>query len=111
MNVADLPTETLTLLRKGTALPAHPLLLDENRQLDVERQSAVTRYYMDAGAGGVAVGVHTTQFAICREAASHANAPKRLKRPRAVSSGATRRTVSFECPARVLARPSPAVRQ
>ena len=64
MNVADLPTETLTLLRKGTALPAHPLLLDENRQLDVERQSAVTRYYMDAGAGGVAVGVHTTQFAI-----------------------------------------------
>ena len=64
MNVADLPTETLSLLRKGTALPAHPLLLDENRKLDIQRQAAVTRYYMDAGAGGVAVGVHTTQFVI-----------------------------------------------
>ena len=64
MNFTDLPTETLALLRKGTVIPAHPLLLDENRKLDETRQRAVTRYYMDAGAGGVAVGVHTTQFAI-----------------------------------------------
>ena len=48
-------------------IPAHPLLLDADRRLDERRQRAVTRYYMDAGAGGVAVGVHTTQFAI-REA-------------------------------------------
>jgi hypothetical protein len=45
-------------------LPAHPLALDASRQLDRRRQRALTRYYSDAGAGGVAVGVHTTQFAI-----------------------------------------------
>jgi hypothetical protein len=45
-------------------LPAHPLALDANRKLDVVHQRALTRYYIDAGAGGLAVGVHTTQFAI-----------------------------------------------
>jgi len=45
-------------------LPAHPLVLDASRQLDETRQRAVTRYYMDAGADGIAIGVHTTQFAI-----------------------------------------------
>jgi hypothetical protein len=45
-------------------IPAHPLALTPSRMLDERRQRALTRYYMDAGAGGVAVGVHTTQFAI-----------------------------------------------
>ncbi|WP_100010058.1 dihydrodipicolinate synthase family protein [Lentibacillus sediminis] len=52
------------LLHEGTVIPAHPLALNESRQLDERRQRALTRYYMDAGAGGVAVGVHTTQFEI-----------------------------------------------
>jgi dihydrodipicolinate synthase/N-acetylneuraminate lyase len=45
-------------------IPAHPLALNSRRQLDERRQAALTRYYVDAGAGGIAVGVHTTQFAI-----------------------------------------------
>lgn len=64
MKIADIPSSVLTTLRKGAVLPAHPLLLDANRKLDTHRQCAVTRYYLDAGADGVAVGVHTTQFAI-----------------------------------------------
>jgi dihydrodipicolinate synthase/N-acetylneuraminate lyase len=51
-------------LREGQVIPAHPLALDAARKLDERRQRGLTRYYMDAGAGGVAVGVHTTQFAI-----------------------------------------------
>ena len=51
-------------LRAGQVIPAHPLALTENRTLDESRQRGLTRYYIDAGAGGVAVGVHTTQFAI-----------------------------------------------
>jgi dihydrodipicolinate synthase/N-acetylneuraminate lyase len=51
-------------LLDGAAIPAHPLALTARRQLDERRQVALTRYYCDAGAGGVAVGVHTTQFAI-----------------------------------------------
>jgi len=57
----------LATLRRGTAIPAHLLALDAHRKLDVRRQRALTRYYVDAGAGGIAVGVHSTQFAI-REA-------------------------------------------
>jgi dihydrodipicolinate synthase/N-acetylneuraminate lyase len=45
-------------------IPAHPLALTPRRTLDERRQRALTRYYIDAGAGGIAVGVHTTQFAI-----------------------------------------------
>ena len=45
-------------------IPAHPLALTARRTLDERRQAALTRYYIDAGAGGIAVGVHTTQFAI-----------------------------------------------
>ncbi|OSP53411.1 dihydrodipicolinate synthase family protein [Pseudoruegeria sp. SK021] len=60
----DLPGEVLALLRKGAVIPAHPLALDANRAFDPARQRALTRYYVDAGAGGLAVGVHTTQFAI-----------------------------------------------
>ncbi len=52
------------VLRKGVAIPAHPLALDAARKLDERRQVALTRYYCDAGVGGIAVGVHTTQFAI-----------------------------------------------
>jgi len=51
-------------LLHGLVIPAHPLALDESRRLDERRQAALTRYYCAAGAGGVAVGVHTTQFAI-----------------------------------------------
>jgi hypothetical protein len=51
-------------LRRGVVIPAHPLALTAERQLDETHQRALTRYYVDAGAGGVAVGVHTTQFAI-----------------------------------------------
>jgi dihydrodipicolinate synthase/N-acetylneuraminate lyase len=51
-------------LRSGLVIPAHPLALTAARQLDERRQVALTRYYCDAGAGGIAVGVHTTQFAI-----------------------------------------------
>jgi dihydrodipicolinate synthase/N-acetylneuraminate lyase len=51
-------------LRVGQVIPAHPLALTANRTLDETRQRGLTRYYIDAGAGGVAVGVHTTQFAI-----------------------------------------------
>jgi dihydrodipicolinate synthase/N-acetylneuraminate lyase len=51
-------------LRRGLVIPAHPLALTADRRLDERRQTALTRYYCDAGAGGVAVGVHTTQFAI-----------------------------------------------
>ena len=52
------------LLLKGTVIPAHPLALDARRRLDERYQRALTRYYMASGAGGVAVGVHTTQFEI-----------------------------------------------
>src|SRR5208283_1379285 len=51
-------------LLRGLVTPAHPLALDAGRKLDERRQRALTRYYLAAGAGGVAVGVHTTQFAI-----------------------------------------------
>lgn len=51
-------------LAQGVAIPAHPLALTAERKFDEKRQRALTRYYLAAGAGGVAVGVHTTQFAI-----------------------------------------------
>ncbi len=59
-----LPAGTLEVLRRGTVIPAHPLALDAGRKLDARRQRALTRYYLDAGAGGLAVGVHATQFGI-----------------------------------------------
>ncbi|HUF28668.1 MAG TPA: dihydrodipicolinate synthase family protein [Gemmatimonadaceae bacterium] len=51
-------------LLRGQVIPAHPLALDSRRTLDERHQRALTRYYVDAGAGGIAVGVHTTQFEI-----------------------------------------------
>ncbi len=67
MKSSEIPANVLGLLRRGTVIPAHPLALDAARALDPRRQRALTRYYLDAGAGGLAVGVHATQFAI-REA-------------------------------------------
>lgn len=52
------------ILRRGVVIPASPLALNAQRRWDQRRQRALWRYYSDAGAGGVAVGVHTTQFAI-----------------------------------------------
>ena len=52
------------LLQQGLAIPAHPLALDANKKLDERHQRALSRYYLDSGAGGLAVGVHTTQFEI-----------------------------------------------
>jgi dihydrodipicolinate synthase/N-acetylneuraminate lyase len=51
-------------LRRGCVVPAHPLALNSQRRLDERRQRALSRYYLAAGAGGMAVGVHTTQFGI-----------------------------------------------
>jgi hypothetical protein len=64
MRWTELPADSLAVLRRGAAIPAHLLALDADRKLDARRQRAMTRYYLDAGAGGVAVGVHSTQFAI-----------------------------------------------
>lgn len=52
------------VLHDGVVIPAHPLALTAERRLDEQRQRALTRYYLASGAGGLAVGVHTTQFAI-----------------------------------------------
>jgi dihydrodipicolinate synthase/N-acetylneuraminate lyase len=56
--------ELKKLLFEGTVIPAHPLALHANLQLDESRQRGLTRYYMASGAGGIAIGVHTTQFEI-----------------------------------------------
>src|SRR2546425_11298378 len=58
------PPWVLASLREGLVIPAHPLALTAARKLDERRQRALTRYYHAAGAGGIAVGVHTTQFEI-----------------------------------------------
>ena len=64
MNHKELPKEILKALHEGVVIPALPLALDKNRKLDERRQRALIRYYLDAGVGGVAVAVHTTQFEI-----------------------------------------------
>lgn len=58
------PDELRGRLRHGLVIPAHPLALTDSRRLDERHQRALSRYYLAAGAGGLAVGVHTTQFAI-----------------------------------------------
>jgi dihydrodipicolinate synthase/N-acetylneuraminate lyase len=55
---------TIDKLRSGCVIPAHPLALNSDKKLDETHQKALTRYYLASGAGGLAVGVHTTQFAI-----------------------------------------------
>jgi hypothetical protein len=64
---SQLDPAILAILRGGAVIPAHPLALNRDRAFDRRRQQALSRYYIDAGAGGLAVGVHATQFAI-REA-------------------------------------------
>ena len=64
MKIKDIDAVVLEKFRKGTVIPAMPLALTEKRQFDQPAQTILTRYYMDAGAGGIAVGVHSTQFAI-----------------------------------------------
>ncbi|ULL13869.1 dihydrodipicolinate synthase family protein [Paenibacillus sp. H1-7] len=60
----SLSPELIAALHDGLVIPAHPLALDEHRQLDERSQRALTRYYIASGAGGIAVGVHSTQFEI-----------------------------------------------
>ncbi len=64
MHHSEINADIRRLIADGTVIPAHPLALDARRALDKRRQRALSRYYIDAGAGGLAVGVHTTQFAI-----------------------------------------------
>jgi hypothetical protein len=67
LHYTDLAAGLLSALREGGVFPAHPLALNARREFDPTRQRALSRYYIDAGVSGLAVGVHTTQFAI-REA-------------------------------------------
>ena len=64
MKYSELPDNVLTVLQRGTVIPALPLALNQNRQFDERRQRALMRYYFDSGVGGIAVAVHTTQFEI-----------------------------------------------
>lgn len=64
MRVESLGTPVRELLQKGLVIPASPLALTAGRKLDERRQRALWRYYIAAGSGGLAIGVHTTQFAI-----------------------------------------------
>ncbi|GGA00057.1 dihydrodipicolinate synthetase [Paenibacillus marchantiophytorum] len=60
----ELSTLQKIALHDGLVIPAHPLALNVDRQLDEQSQRALSRYYMATGAGGIAVGVHSTQFEI-----------------------------------------------
>src|SRR5213592_1015009 len=62
--MASMNEKIREILQKGIAIPASPLALNANRKLDERRQRALCRYYIAAGAGGIAVAVHTTQFQI-----------------------------------------------
>ena len=64
MRISDIDKSVIEIFRDGTVIPAMPLALTEERKFDVEGQQVLTHYYLDAGVGGIAVGVHTTQFAI-----------------------------------------------
>ena len=61
---SDWPDDVLARLREGSVIPASPLALTAGRQFNPQRQKSLVRYYIDAGAGGIAIGVHTTQFEI-----------------------------------------------
>ncbi|HET6880723.1 MAG TPA: dihydrodipicolinate synthase family protein [Pirellulales bacterium] len=62
--MATLDPDIQSALQRGVVIPACPLALDAQRKWNERRQRALLRYYLDAGAGGIAIGVHTTQFAI-----------------------------------------------
>ncbi|GGF61735.1 dihydrodipicolinate synthetase [Paenibacillus albidus] len=64
MSAKPLSPELSRALHEGLVIPAHPLALNEQRRLDERHQRALTRYYVASGAGGIAVGVHSTQFEI-----------------------------------------------
>ena len=64
MKANSIPSEIIGKLNTGVVIPAMPLALNSKRKLDERRQRALIRYYLDAGSGGLAVAVHTTQFAI-----------------------------------------------
>src|SRR3954463_10801117 len=64
MHHSQINSDIRKLIAEGTVIPAHPLALDANRALNAKHQRALSRYYINAGSGGLAVGVHTTQFAI-----------------------------------------------
>ena len=64
MTISDIPQAILDKVRAGCVIPAHPLALTADRKLSERHQRALTRYYLAAGAGGIAVGVHSTQFEI-----------------------------------------------
>lgn len=64
MSSKTLKPQLKLLLSSGTVIPAHPLALNESREFDEVRQRGLARYYMASGAGGIAVGVHSTQFEI-----------------------------------------------
>lgn len=64
MTLPQVPTWVRDRLMEGLVIPAHVLALNEQLQIDTVRQRGLTRYFLDAGSGGLAVGVHTTQFAI-----------------------------------------------
>ena len=96
--MTSLPSDIAGLLSEGTVIPAHPLALDARRRLDERRQRALARYYLDAGSGGLAVGVHATQFAI-RDAGLYepvlriaAEEAQRARRPVALIAGLAGRT-------------------
>jgi hypothetical protein len=78
----DLPADVLAILRQGAVLPAHPLALDDKRKFDRQSQRALSRYYIDAGAGGLAVGVHATSVSTARCWSSPPRPPRIGRRDR-----------------------------
>jgi hypothetical protein len=64
MKHSEIPQSVLETIRRGTVIPATPLALTAERRFDERRQRALMRYYIDAGVGGIAVGMHFTQFEI-----------------------------------------------
>jgi dihydrodipicolinate synthase/N-acetylneuraminate lyase len=101
----ELPAKFAALLRRGTVIPAHPLALDARRRLDPRRQRALSRYYLDAGSGGLAVGVHATQFAI-REAGLYQpvleiSAEEAANRPVVLIAGLSGKTSQAKAEARL----------
>jgi dihydrodipicolinate synthase/N-acetylneuraminate lyase len=107
---SQIPAEVMAVLRQGAVIPAHPLALTAERRLDKRAQTRLSRYYLAAGAGGLAVGVHTTQFAI-REAGLFepvlklaATAMDEAKRPLVRIAGLVGRTEQAVAEARTAVR-------
>ena len=98
-------THELDCAHAAWSFPAHPLALDDNGRLDERRQRALTRYYVDAGAGGLAVGVHTTQFAIRDPARRPVRAGAALAREEMDRADARRRRRRWFASAASAARP------